>query len=148
MTLSINMRIEGLENWVIGVRDYRKQVMEAVYEIMVRHAPKVQTWMRENATWDDECLPGKDYLKCIPYRDDARSVAGVIAYYDEDYYRELCPGQDITFSFSAKHELKEFVEAGKIGILSPTLNSELTVFGEPFHDIWFEVLELFEGVAF
>lgn len=132
MTLRLNLRINGMNTWLEGFRAYQAQVMERMFNIMQRHAVLTEQWMRLNAPWNDECLPEKEYLRALPYRDDARHIVGIVAFYDMNLYNERCPDQDVTFDFSFEHEFKDFAEEGVVGILNPNLG--LSVFDEPFPD--------------
>lgn len=132
MTLRVSMRIDGLGNWLEGFRKYQVLVMDELFAIMQEHAGYTEQWMRQNAPWEDECLPDKEYLRAVAFRDDKRKVVGIIAFYDMNLYNERCPDQDPTFDFSFEHEFRDFTEAGVVSILNPNLG--LSVFDEPFPD--------------
>ena len=143
--MKFTITFKNLENWVKGTEDYVQLVIERLYAIMVREAPMVEQWMRVNALWNDECMPGKEYLRALPYRDDARNVVGIVAFYDQELYNRNCPDQDVTFDFSIEHEFKDYVNAGKIAILNPKLSGAgVTVFDEPFPDVMQAILREFK----
>ena len=143
--MKLTITFKGLENWIEGTAEYERLVIERLFQIMVEGAPKVEQWMRTHALWNDECMPGKEYLRALPYRDDLRFVVGVRAFYDKALYDQNCPDQDVTFDFSIEHEFKDYVDAGKIAILNPNIGGGVTVFDEPFPDIVAQVIREFGG---
>lgn len=144
--MKLNLVFRDLENWVDGARDYRTLVMDELFQIMVEEAPNVENWMRTHALWNDECMPGKEYLRALPYRDDSELTVGIVAFYDKELYDLNCPDQDVTFDFSIVHEFKDYAEAGKIAILNPRLaGGGVTVFDEPFPDVFSRVVARMGG---
>lgn len=123
-----------------GMDRYGKLVMDALYTVMVEEAPMVQQFMRENAPWHDSCMPGREYLLAVPFRDDMNWKVGIVAYYDLAVYRAKCPEPKENWAIA--HETYTFKHAGVISIILPRRPN--TVLGDEAPRIWDRVRALFE----
>lgn len=99
-----------------GFRRYQQDVMNAIYALAVTEAGEIQQFMRDNAPWEDDCMPGREYLKAEAFRDDNALMVGIVAWYDEALYIQNCPQQPFPFGFA--HELYTFKNAGIISIIN------------------------------
>lgn len=122
-----------------GMALYIKTTMDALYAMMEEEAPKVQAFMRLSASWQDDCMPSREYLKAVPYRDDADLVVGILAYYDEEEYRRQCPEPE--FDWGLVHELFTFPKAGKISVILP--GDSPSLFNDDFPRVWDRVRALY-----
>lgn len=90
--------------FVDGMKIYLRLTMDALYALMVEEAPNVERYMRESVEWEDFSSVGKEYLRASPFRDDDALRVGIVAYYDEELYRQFNPNQDPNFSIGLYHE--------------------------------------------
>lgn len=104
--------------FVEGTIRYRRRMMDAIYALALTEAELIQQFMRENAPWEDDCMPGKEYLKAEAFRDDNRFLVGIDAWYDEELYIQNCRQQKQLFAFGFAHELYTFKNAGIISIIN------------------------------
>lgn len=123
-----------------GFDAYVDRLMDALYAIMVEEAPRVQQFMRDNATWHDDHDTGREYLKAAPFRSDTAYKVGIVAYYDLMAYRQKNPKQDPKFDFGVAHETWTFSKMGVIAIILPRRPN--TVLGEEAARVWDRVRKL------
>lgn len=105
-----------LDVFPAGMRAYQMAIMDRGYALAVAEAAEIQAFMREKAPWDDDCMPGREYLKAEAFRDDNALIFGIAAWYDEALYIANCPQQP--FPFGLAHELYTFKNAGVISIIT------------------------------
>lgn len=125
-----------------GLARYQQTLMDSLFGLMVREAVEIQDFMRKNAPWEDNCMPGREYLKAVAFRDDETLRVGVICYYDDAEYYRNCP-QDPTFPFGFAHELFTFKFKGVISIILPRRAN--TVLGDRADELWDKVRSLFQA---
>lgn len=119
-----------------GIRRYMQTLMDTLYALMVAEAVDIQDFMRKNAPWEDNCMPGREYLKAVAFRDDDNLRVGVICYYDDAEYYRHCR-QDPTFPFGIAHEMFTFKYKGVISIILPRRAG--TVLGDRADELWDKV---------
>lgn len=119
--------------------DYARRIEDAIYQIMVEEAPNVQQFMHQNAVWQDDCMPGREYLRAEPFRDDAAKEMGIRAFYDLNVYRQHCPEPE--WDWGIAHETYTFKKAGTISIILPRRSP--SVLGDEAPRIWQRVQALF-----
>lgn len=124
-----------------GIEAYAKQVMDALYAVMVEEADNVQAFMRANAVWTDDCMPGREYLRAVAFRDDENYRVGITAFYDLDVYRANCPEPE--WDWGIAHETYTFKYAGDISIILPN-GSNPSVLGDEAPRIWQRIEALFQ----
>lgn len=105
--------------------DYQRRIFERLYAIMVEEAPNVERFMRQNARWKDDCMPGREYLRAFAWRDDEALQVGITAYYDLALYRQNCPEPE--WDWGTAHETKFFKWVGKISVILPGDNPSVLV---------------------
>lgn len=129
------------EVFIPGYAEWTKQVFDALYRIMVEEAPLVEQFMRRNARWQDDCMPGREYLRAIPFRDDDKWEVGIVAFYDLEVYRANCP--EAEFDWGIAHETKRFQWVGKISVILPD-GGNPSVLGDEAKRIWARIEALFQ----
>jgi hypothetical protein len=125
--------------FVEGMQRYRETTMDALFALMEQEAVRCERWMRDNAVWHDDCMPGREYLKAVAFRDDAALQVGIRAYYDHELYMSKC--RQKPFPFGIMHELWTFPQAGVISIIVPRRNP--SVLGEFAAEVWDKVRALY-----
>lgn len=128
-----------------GFEEYTMAVMNAVYQLAVIHADRIQTYIRQHAPWEDDCMPGREYLKAQAFRDDEALEVRIEVWYDEEEYNRNCPDRAINskdVSLAALHEFKMFSKKGDIGIIAPK-GRPGTALGDLADEFWDAVRALF-----
>lgn len=125
----------------LGFAEYADVVMEQLWDLVQEFAPLVEQFMRQNAPWVDDCMPGREYLRADAFRD--RYEVGIVAYYDLETYRRNCPEPE--WDWGLAHETFTFRKAGVIAIILPRGN--LSVLGDMADDLWDQVRAMFGSKA-
>jgi hypothetical protein len=121
------------------MKAYQQDILNRLYALMQQEAPLVEQFMRDNAPWIDNCMPGREYLKAFAWKDDDSFQVGITAYYDIDLYVQNCPEKP--FDFGVAHETFTFPKAGVIAIILP--RRPVTVLGDKADEIMDKVRALF-----
>jgi len=93
------------------LEDYTITTFAELFDLCKEFAIKIQTAMRQNAPWVDECMPGREYLRAEAFYPTQWSV-GIRVWYDLDYYRAQCG--EPPFDFGVRHETMTFAVAGVV----------------------------------
>lgn len=130
--------------WSSHFQDYMADVMDAVHALAIVHADRIQTHIRQTAPWQDDCMPGREYLKADVLRDDEDMVIEIRVWYDQELYDRNCPdratGRDINLAIL--HEMQVFRKKGRIGVVAPAAGAG-TVLGDLADEFWDAVRALF-----
>lgn len=126
--------------WVKGYEAYSEALIDALFDKMIEFAALTQQFMRQNAPWVDDCMPGREYLRAQAFRDDRTDEVGIVAYYDLDTYRRNCPEPD--WDWGLAHETFTFRKAGVIAIILPRGN--VSVLGDVADDLWDQIRAIFK----
>lgn len=102
--------------WNEGFSEYETTTFHELFALCEQWAIRIQDWMRQNATWIDECMPGKEYLRAEAFYPDTWSV-GIRAFYDLDLYRSQCG--EPSYDWGTRHEQMTFSQVGVISIILP-----------------------------
>lgn len=129
------------------IREYTQTSLDTIFGIAIKHAALMQTYIRANATWEDDCMPGREYLIVEAYIDDTNEV-GIRAYYDLALYRENC-GEKTKYPWEFQHEFKTFKDKGVIAVINRRGEMEggiaKTVLGSLADDFWDEIRALYSS---
>lgn len=132
--------------FVQGMEQYTARTFDALYAICVKHAQVIETYMRQNATWQDECMPGREYLRAAAFLDESGFQVGIRVWYDLELYRQQCG--EPPFDWGTRHEMITFAKSGVIGVIVPRGETEgnvsKTALGSLADDLWDEVRALYQ----
>lgn len=127
-----------------GLEGYEFTTFSVLFELCKQYAERIQTAMRQNATWLDSCMPGREYLRAEAFYPDRWSV-GIRGWYDLDLYRSECG--EPPFDFGYRHELTTFAQSGVISIILPRGevegHAQKTMLGSLADELWDAVRALY-----
>ena len=136
--------VDPLDVFPQGMDDYELNTFATLFELCTVYADKIQTAMRQNATWLDTCLPGREYLRAEAFYPDQWSV-GIRGWYDLDLYRSECG--EPQWDWGTRHETMTFAKSGVISIILPRGevegHAQATMLGSLADELWDAVRSLY-----
>lgn len=127
-----------------GIEDYELATFSTLFALCQKYADLIQAAMRQNATWIDSCMPGREYLRAEAYYPSQWSV-GIRGWYDLDLYRSECG--EPPYDWGYRHEMTTFAQSGVISIILPRGevegHTQKTMLGSLADDLWDAVRALY-----
>lgn len=125
-----------------GLADYEIATFHELFAFCEDYATRIQFALRRDAPWQDQCMPGREYIRAEAFYPDTQSV-GIRIWYDLDLYRSQCG--EPPFDWGARHETVTFSVAGVISVILPQgeLSGRDTALGAWADELWDSVRALY-----